>query len=587
MWINLAMCSIKLSWWRIGIACALFAGAVTAAAQGAPSSVPDPSAELQRQDRQRQELRQRLEPQPWLPSGGSEQVQALQSLPDEQPCFLIDRVRIEGTLVPEFLRASLSGPEGEDPPFGRCLGGQGITVLIQRVQQALVARGFLTSHARVPEQDLQGGELVIQINEGRLARIRSTSETVTLPRGVWALRDSEVLNLRDIEQSSENLQRLPSLHSKIQIEPGTEPGTSDLVVDLQARRPLRLGLSVDDAGVRSTGKLQGNATLNWDNPLGLGDLFYLSQGQSLGDKEAGPRGSHHQIGHYSLPWGYWLFGLTLSNNRYRQTVYGPYESYLYSGTAAQKEVSVARVIGRDASSKTTGSLKGFVRQSNNFIADLEVQVQRRRTAGWEAGLSHLHHVRLGTFNAQLAWRQGTAAGGALPAPEQALGQGTARMRLVTALLHWAMPLELGDQDFQYSTQVQSQWAQTRLTPQDRFCLGNRATVRGFDGQQTLCGNHGQLWRQELSTQVSQWFKSAPSLVSGLQGYVALDAGQAQASDSDGRYRLAGLAVGLRGQRTKQLGCALQWELFVGKPLAHPDSFTTARRTAGLSLRADF
>ena len=559
----------------------------------AQSGIPDPSQELQRQDRQRQELRERIEVQPWAPSGLTAQTPPHQKIPEEQPCALIDRVVIQGVLYSEALQTALSGINGDDPPYyasqGRCLGSQGVTLLIQRVQQVLVEQGYITSHVHVPEQDLNNGELVLQVNEGRLARIRAQSGEDTespLPRLVWAVREGRILNLRDIEQSSDNLQRLPSLKSKIQIEPGEAPGTSDLAVEMQATRPLRVALSVDDGGLKTTGKLQGNATLSWDNPLGLGDLFYFTKGQELGDKDTGPRGSRNQIVHYSVPWGYWLLGATLSENQYRQTVYGPYESYLYSGTSSQQELSLSRVLHRNATSKTTASIKGFERQSNNYIADLEVLVQRRRTTGWEAGLQHLHYFESGTLTAQMAHRQGNASAGTSEA-EGGSGQTSDRIRLTTGFVQWVMPLNTAGHAWQYSTQVQWQWAQTSLTPQDRFCLGSRATVRGFDGQQTLCGDRGQLWRQELATGLPTAVHETLGFTQGMQAYAALDAGRTTSSGQQSAYRLSGMALGLRGSHKVNDAYPLQWDVFVGKPLSHPDGFTTAQHTAGFALRAEF
>jgi hemolysin activation/secretion protein len=552
-------------------------------AQPVPAAIPDPSIELQRQDRQRQELRQRMEALPWSPSGQVAETPPHQQLPDEHPCARIDRIDIRGELLSERLQSALSGVNADDPPFGRCLGGQGITLLVQRVQEALLQQGYITSQVQVPEQDLKTGELVLQVIEGRVARIRSETEGVSLPRLVWAVSEGRILNLRDIEQSSDNLQRLPHLKTNIRIEPGDIPGTSDLVVGLKASRPLRVGLSLDDSGLKTTGKLQGNATLNWDNPLGLGDLLYFSKGQELGDKATGPRGSRNQIAHYSVPLGYWLLSATISDNQYRQTVFGPFESYLFSGTSSQKEVSLARVLHRDANSKTSASIKGFVRQSNNFIADLEVLVQRRRTAGWEAGVQHLQYLQAGTLIAQLAYRHGTKAFGAEPAPEEITGQGTGRMRLTTALLNWAMPLNPGGHPWQYSTQLQWQWAHTRLTPQDRFCLGSRGTVRGFDGQQTLCGDHGQSWRQELATGLPD----AWTYLEGVQSYVALDTGRTTTPGQGSGYRMSGIAAGLRGQHMLSNGYPLQWDIFVGKPLSYPNGFATGKHTAGFTLRAEF
>ena len=563
------------------------------ASVAAQSVIPDPSSELQRQDSQRQELRERIEVQPWAPSGLANQTPPYQQIPEEQPCALIDRVVIQGVLFSEALQTALSGVNGDDPPYfashGRCLGSQGVTLLIQRVQQVLVEQGYITSHVHVPEQDLSNGELVLQVNEGRVARIRAQSGEETespLPRLVWAVREGRILNLRDIEQSSDNLQRLPSLKSKIQIEPGEASGTSDLVVSMQTTRPLRVALSMDDGGSRTTGKLQGNATLSWDNPLGLGDLFYFTKGTDLGDKDNGPRGSRNQIVHYSVPWGYWLLGATFSENQYRQTVYGPYESYLYSGTSSQQELSLSRVLHRNATSKTTASITGFERQSNNYIADLEVLVQRRRTTGWEVGLQHLHYFEAGTLTAQMAHRQGNASAGAQEG-EGGSGQTIDHFQLTTGFLQWVMPFNTGSHVWQYSTQAQWQWSQTSFTPQDRFCLGSRATVRGFDGQQTLCGDRGQLLRQELATGLPAAVHQVIPFSSGIQAYAALDAGRATSPRKDNVYRLSGVALGLRGSHKFIDAYPLQWDVFVGKPFAHPDGFTTAKHTAGVALHAEF
>ena len=201
-----------------------------AAVAYAQTPAPDPSRELQRQDRQRQELRERMEVQPWFPSAVPAKTPDHQRLPDEQPCAQIDRVLVRGILSSARLQLAVSGIQADDPPYGRCLGSQGVTLLIQRVQQALAEQGYITSHVHVLEQDLNTATLVLQIDEGRVAQIVAESTEVALPRLVWAVREGQILNLQDIEQSSDNLQRLPSLRTSIQIQPGQEPGTSNLMV---------------------------------------------------------------------------------------------------------------------------------------------------------------------------------------------------------------------------------------------------------------------------------------------------------------------------------------------------------------------
>ncbi|WP_180937496.1 ShlB/FhaC/HecB family hemolysin secretion/activation protein [Herbaspirillum seropedicae] len=525
-------------------------------------------------------MRQQLEAAPWAATDASAGTPSHQRIPDEPHCAVIDRIDILGRPVSQSLQRALHGVQGDDSPIGRCLGAQGVTLLLQRVQQALVEQGYLTSQAYAPEQDMRNGVLTLHILEGRVAQIRSLDQATPLPRMAWATSPGEILNLRDIEQSSENLQRLPSLDSQLQIEPGQMPGTSDLTVMLQSRRPIRMGLTVDDSGQRSTGKLQGNLSASWDNPLGLTDLFYLSLGKELGDRDRGPRGSRNRIVHYSLPWGYWLLSGNWSANSYHQRVFGPYESYRYHGSAYQKELALSRVLHRDGVSKTVTTLKGFWRRSNNSIDDLEVIVQRRRTSGLDLTLQHQRQIASSTVLLQWMRRQARDTWGD---PARPVTYGQKAVRLDQLHLHLNVPLTQGAAPWTYHTQLQWQWASTDLSAQDRLCLGGRYSVRGFDGQQSVCGDGGQLWRNELATSLP----ASISPTASTQVYLAWDTARATTRGLDGGQGLSGMALGMRGQHRFSDGYALHWEVFVGQPLSQPHGMERARHSGGFSARAEF
>lgn len=49
----------------------------------------------------------------------------------------------------------------------------------------------------------------------------------------------------------------------------------------------------------------------------------------------------------------------------------------------------------------------------------------------------------------------------------------------------------------YSGLIRAQWNRTPLTPQDRFAIGGRYTVRGFDGETSLMGERGWLLRNDI------------------------------------------------------------------------------------------
>jgi hemolysin activation/secretion protein len=117
-----------------------------------------------------------------------------------------------------------------------------------------------------------------------------------------------------------------------------------------------------------------------DNPTSLSDLFYLTASRDLGF--AGRKSSKSLSGHYSVPVGYWLFGLTASDYDYHQTVAGYSRDFLYAGKSRSLDVQASRVIYRNAAAKTTVSADVLVKESRNFINDTEISSQQRRTSAW-------------------------------------------------------------------------------------------------------------------------------------------------------------------------------------------------------------
>lgn len=473
------------------------------------------------------------------------------------------------------LHQALSGPRGDEPPQGRCLGAGGVGTLVQRAQDALISAGYVTSRVLSPPQDLSQGELLLRVIPGRIGAISLShpDPRATLINAL-PMRVGDVLNLRDVEQALENLKRVPTAEADIQIEPGSQPGTSDLVVRWSQRLPLRLLLSADDSGDKASGKFQGSATLSYDNALKLNDLFYVTLSRDLGGGNAGNRGTRGVNTHYSLPMGHWLLSLNGGHNRYFQSVAGATQDYLYSGNSHQQEIELRRLMHRNDTSKTSASIRAFARQSENFIDDTEIEVQRRRAGGYELGLQHQTQWGSAQIDMGLNFKRGTGAFGSTMAPEDAFGEGTHRFALWTANLQWRQPFALGAQRWQYQGQWRGQSNRTPLTPQDRFAIGGHHTVRGFDGQSSLSAERGWFIRNEVSTAISD----------GHQFFAGLDHGQVDGPSAQfllGK-RLTGMALGLRGSVAH-----LQYEVFAGWPLDKPERFRTANTTAGFSVNAQF
>nr|WP_233102097.1 ShlB/FhaC/HecB family hemolysin secretion/activation protein [Variovorax sp. IB41] len=573
----------------IPVSCLLLAVPLGAIAQANPSS-PRAFIEQLRQQEREQALRAQQEKS--LDSRLQQEAKAHEErLPaSESPCFRIDHLVLSGERSGEFqwVLDAAGGPDANDGPIGHCIGTQGIDVVMARLQQAIIARGFVTTRVLAAPQDLSSGTLTVTLVPGRVAAIRATPDSSgrfgsnrMLLLGAIPARPGDLLDLRDIEQGLENLKRVPTAEADIQIEASASrdarPGDSDLVVKYMQRRTLRGTLSLDDSGTESTGRYQAGATVSADNLLGLNDLFYVNANHSVDGYFLGNprRGTEGQTVHYSLPWGDWLLGLTASNSQYRQTVAGANAGIVYAGKNRNAELKLSRLVHRDQHRKTTLAIRAFQRASRSFADDAEIPIQHRVTGGWEASLSHKEFIGEATADGTLAWRQGTGAFGARRAPEEQFDEGTSRLRLVTADVSLNAPFKLGAQKFRYVGQWRAQWNRTQLTPQDRFAIGGRYTVRGFDGETSLLGDRGWLLRSDIG-----WAAGA----SGAELYVGIDYGQVGGKSAlalAGNH-LAGAVIGVRG------ACkGLSYDVFAGAPVSKPAGFRTAWLAAGLNLNFSF
>jgi len=539
------------------------------------------AAQLQRQqDARERQLREQLEAP--APVRRDEQpgrgFTALPATP-ESPCFRIARIVLAGADSARFGWALEAANPRRDRAIGRCLGSAGINIVLARVQDAIVARGYITTRVLAGAQDLAAGTLTLTLVPGRVHALRFVAPVPTHAslRNAVPSHAGRLLNLRDIEQGLENLQRVPTARADIRIAPSADaaaqPGDSDLLVSWTQQRRLRASVSLDDAGSRATGRLQANATVSWDNPFGWHDLLYANAGRGVFDGHG--RDSRNWTAHYDVPLGRWLLGATAGGYDYRQTVAGAFEDYAYRGSSDNAELRAGLLLFRNATARLDLHGLGWRRASRNYIDDTEVRVQRRATAGWSLGLDWRQFLGKAVLAAGVDYRRGTGALQALHAPEEAFGEGTSRMRVLSAGARLSVPFGLGRQSLRYLGQWRAQWNHTPLVPQDRFAIGGRYSVRGFDGEISLSGDRGWLLRNEAEL----------ALGGGQAFYLGLDYGHV-AGGTAARWQpgdhLAGAAIGLRGQWR-----GLAWDGFVAAPVSKPTRFPTPAVTTGISVSATF
>ena len=146
------------------------------------------------------------------------------------PCQRIDRIELIGATIPSA-KHQRSITEGY---LNRCLGSQGINALLKAITAWYFQRGYISSRAYLQAQDLTTGTLVVQVVEGLIEGVDATSISVRGVKQVFPT-DGSPLNLRDIEQALDQINRLRSRQSTMELIPGSEIGGSRIQISTQLK----------------------------------------------------------------------------------------------------------------------------------------------------------------------------------------------------------------------------------------------------------------------------------------------------------------------------------------------------------------
>lgn len=166
------------------------------------------------------------------------------------------------------------------PFLNRNLDTAGLAGLVQAVTQLYVEDGYVSSGAVLPDQDLDGGILVIQVIEGRLAEVRV--------EGAKRFRDDyfidrlrhagraplQIDRLTDQIAQFQRDRRIARVHSKLQA--GNQIGESRLLLVVTETSQIDAQLSVSNERPASVGMAGGGIDVSYSNIIGYGEVLSAS-----------------------------------------------------------------------------------------------------------------------------------------------------------------------------------------------------------------------------------------------------------------------------------------------------------------------
>jgi hemolysin activation/secretion protein len=485
---------------------------------------------------------------------------------DSKPLFVLRHVSITGAVaIPQERLVT-----AYQPYVGKKVSQADLAAIAAAVSDVYRAAGFHLSRAIVPPQDIQRGQLRIQVIEGSITELALKGEGAEqfgvrpMLEAVLAERPSRLATL---ERQLLLINGRPGVRIEDTAleEIGTASGDFRLIVSLKTWHVFT-SFGVDNLGSSSVGPWQSYGTAAFNSYLAPGDSLVLNLSTTPGDVRQLAFGRLS----YDVPVG--TDGARIGASGYYSEVWPGDYRHLYSDNIKTESFEIRGSIvplQSQKSSLTLTAAAGFTNATENDVFG-PIYADHIRTASLTSDY-RLQDGFGGTNYLTVNYRQGLDILGASHRDDDYLSRDGASGKF-SALNFWFTRYQTLTDAWSLKLAAAGQTASGPLFISQQFYLGGIAFGRGY-GSAEISGDNGLAGSAELRFDQ----KTNLQYLSGYQLYAFVDSGVAW---NDG-YRLSdGLSLTSAGGGVRFfLADGLQADIGAAAPLTYraPDKPTRGAR----------
>lgn len=370
--------------------------------------------------------------------------------------------------------------------------------------------GYVLVKVTTPPQDLAAGVLEVVVYPGRVGDLQINS-TALNPKVADAMASrivkGEPFNEKNVETAVKDIDDLGNIKSRLNLRPGKEFGTTDLLLTVEPAAKDVQQFTLDNYGSKLTGRNVAALDLNKSNLFGMGETIGLNLRKSDDDLET-------VMVDYKTPIAWRNFKLELNYLNSRNSI--------GDRLAALNAKGKSERFGAAISSKVINELERQVgwragieaRRHESFLANVPESKDDISQAYLEG--SYLKRTPNYVVYGNLRGTKGVGLFGASNEGDALLSraQGDPRAWRLQPTVY--TNFRMNDNDY-LQVIVLGQFASRTLLASDLFALGGYGSVRGFQPAQET-GEGGYQYSAEYSHQfaaVNGWtIKAGPFLDGG-------------------------------------------------------------------------
>jgi hemolysin activation/secretion protein len=486
------------------------------------------------------------------------------------PAFMLNSLTVEGnTLLPQAdldaLTASYVGKEVTFDDLSKAVDG---------INKLYREKGYFTSQAYIPPQNVAEGTVVIQVLEGKIGKIDVSGNRYYK---AWAIKrnipqkEGEALNIPDLEKALNVMNNQENFRLKATLSPGEAAGETDITLELAERQPWQFSPTFDNQGRPYIGTLRWGTELSNQNLTGIGDRFFA--------KWIGAAGTQAALANYAVPLN--RFGTELNFGFGFNWVNVDLETASQpdiEGTAFNYSVFLTQPLDKNRTFVADAGM--HFKRISTFIN--HERVDRDDVRSIVVGMNFNKFDRLGRTFARTQMTFAPEWMGANTSFWKTEGMLTRLVRLPKENL--------------LIFRAYGQMTPDGLIPAEQFQLGGAYSVRGYT-EGLLIGDRGYNFSLEHRWPVPYLSKVSPWLAQRVQGAFFFDMGQVWQDRSNDNFvvgfsnkrertLLASAGLGVRFRMTRFMYGFADWGFgLLDRDGVEPNAMPTARLHFG--VRSDW
>lgn len=431
------------------------------------------------------------------------------------------------------------------------------------LQAAYQEKGYQSVYVELPEQQVSGGVVYLQVTETTIGRVRVVGakhySPVELREEVPALEEGKVPDFAQVQRELAQVNRTPGRQVLPMVREGQRPGTMDVDLQVEDKNPWHASIGLNNDYSADTRHLRSVVSLGYDNLWQLGHAISLTYFTAPQDQDNAKVWSGSYTAPLSQRWSVQLSGYQSDSDVATvgsMNVVGQGHSY---GVAAIYSLPVTGLWSHSFSFGV--DFKDFEEQTRIGGNNDRVPI---KYAPLTLGYNGFRYTERSQLALGLSLVAGTGSLLGYGDDDEEFDRKRYRAKSGFGVLKGDLnhTLTFGG-DWQVATKAAFQLASGPLISNEQFAAGGATSVRGYLAAENTADD-GYLLSQEWRTPSLGRFlgKRAGGYVNDWRFYVFAEGAQLRLQDAlpeqDDDFSLASVGIGTRAQLADWLSGSLDW-----------------------------